>query len=365
MALTRGLLPGSYPTSKHFTTSGAWDLLPGNHKALGVTVFTRMWVDLSATPGVAAPVTHLADMWRDWEWSNPGNGPGGAGNWIKPQLDAAKAAGCNYVRFIGTLFGRDPASGYATISDTNYFNRWQQVLDYCRSIGLYVYPTFEFDTDAVAKKVWYGYSPFNSWRVPEYQHLMRLFQAYLDIIIGIDIQNEGYSWASQTSDTSFNNPGGNKNNGDLIYNAIKPIEPSIPLTISTFFKNPPNQADPKVNNVDGQRLPQIQADFWDTHIYYDATVSDFDVVTALGVPVLIGEFGQDFGSGSGPRQSRYNAVKAVVNRNFSGRLFAGAAAWSMWDSDAQTTLNQFRYGLASNTGTTRNDVSALFSSFPS
>lgn len=353
--LKRAIVPGTYPTSKHWTTQSQWDILPNGHKAKGVSIFDLTWGDYTVGPNTTWPASHLADMWSTWPWTT----------WIKPQIDmAVQTFGCNYIRFFATSYGRNPASGYASIlSDQAYFYQWKQLLDYCRSLGIYCYPTLEVDSDASAGRTWFGYSPNNAWRVPEWQHLARLFQAYLDVVMGIDMINEAYGWATTTSDTSYGNPGGNTYNAVIVYDALKSVLPQVPLTISTYFKNQPNQTNPWSSNSGGQRLPiQGVLDFYDCHIYYDAAQTDFDVVFTQGnQAVLIGEFGADVSTGTASRQSRYNSVAAVLSHTNA----AGAAAWNMWDSQTQTSQSLFRFGLADSSGNIRTDVESIFQAFPS
>jgi hypothetical protein len=309
---------GTYPASSRWTTQSPWDLLPNGHKAKGVTIFDRNWYGVA--PETYVP-THLADFWNTWEWSAAG-AFGAAGNWIKPQIDLAISIGCNFIRFCGTVIGRDANAGYTSgsgggiIPDAQYFPQWAQVLQYCRSNGIYCQPTFEIDTSpSTSGRA--SYSTTNAWRVPEWKRLLQLFQAYLDVVMCVDLLNEGYGWCSSTSDTSYGNPGGNTYNSVIIYDALKPTAGVIPLTVSTYFKATPNLSNPWVSNSGGQRLPTSGVfDYYDTHLYYDpVSPAEYDGLFQSGLPVLMGEFGQNMSVGTPDRQLRYNSALAMAERS--------------------------------------------------
>lgn len=312
--------------------------------------------------GTGSPTTTaMADFWYQWEWSAAGQPFGGPGNFIKPQIDLAIANGANYIRLMNPVIARNPLSGYANIlSDAQWLDQWKQVLDYCRSCGIYCYPTLEADTDSSSGVSYWGFSPNNAWRVQEYPRLLRLFRAYLDVVPCVDIMNEGMGWASSTTDTSYKNPGGNVYNGTIIWNALKPIAPELPMTISCYFKAQPNQTNPLTNNSQGQRVPNGATwDYVDAHCYYNAAATDYDVIMQqLNVPCLIGEFGDTVGSGN--RAARYNAVLALRNQNTSGRVCAGAALWSITDYNTASTD---QYGYSDSTGAVRSDVSSIWAQF--
>jgi hypothetical protein len=340
---SRFLTQGKYPVVQAIKPSGQWDLLPNGHRVLGVNIVDR--VDFQS----AGTKTHLADMWRDWEWSAAG-APGAAGNWIKPQIDAGKALGANTVRFFSTQYGRaGSGSGYATpINDATYFGRWDQLLSYLRSQGMYCYPCLCGDSD-MQDSQWYGYTPTLSWLQTEYAQHARFFTKYADVIIGVDLSNETTNWPTTSGQ------------GLAVYRAVKVEAPNLKFTWSADFHHAPN---PGGNNVDGRHYPPSGTfDFLDAHFYYDAAVSDMDsTMSFYNMPAIIGEFGQNMAAGTTARQSRYNATKAVVNNVTSGRQVAGALAWNMYDQD---TVSTNQWGIADASGNVRADVSALFSSFPS
>lgn len=67
-------------------------------------------------------------MWAVWDWEG----------WIKPQIDDLVSLGGNAVRLWGGGSLVNPA-GLMTMS--TYLAQWKQLLDYCASLNLYVYPT--------------------------------------------------------------------------------------------------------------------------------------------------------------------------------------------------------------------------------
>lgn len=284
-----------------------------------------------------------SDMWTQWEWSAAGN-PGAAGNWIKPQIDSAKAVGCNTVHLLGSQYCRiGSGSGLvspAPIDLPTYLGRWRQMLDYVRSIGLKAYVGFGGDSTICDFGAQYAYTPGASWLLQEYKDVAAMWAEYTDIIIGIDLSTEAKIWASNTA------------NSQPIYNAVKAIIPSVSLSWSNA--TPPYTA--------ASMVPASVLDHYDLHAYFDVGPSDIDAVLALGKPVILGEFGIDAASSTAARQARYNSVRRAVDRVAQGRWLAGAHVWSMYDQD---TLNTNQYGLATAAGVTRSDVLPIFQSLPS
>jgi hypothetical protein len=64
-------------------------------------------------------------FWGEWKWEDN----------IKWQIDLAKSVGANTIRIIGDYFAI--SNGVHTVAQ--YRAKWRQVIDYCKSIDMYVY----------------------------------------------------------------------------------------------------------------------------------------------------------------------------------------------------------------------------------
>ncbi|MGZ4530819.1 MAG: hypothetical protein ACXVXP_00535 [Mycobacteriaceae bacterium] len=304
-----------------------------------------------ATNNSSTP-THSADFWTAWPWTTQ----------IKPQIDQAKSLGVNTIRFFGTQMARlTQYSSYGSrLGDQTYFNRWDQLLSYVRAQGMYIYPCI-----GGSDWGWADFASFYNWSPPDTtagyqavyaemaQHL-RLFQAYLDIVIGVDLNNEAAGWAVGN--------GSQGRRGTALYSNLKSAAGPIPLTISSSMNAIPN---PSGQNANGQWIANFTntLDFVDIHLYCDPTPAQIDAVLSYyNLPTLMGEFGQNVAAGASARQSRYNNILACATNVTSGRQAAGSMVWSMWDQD---TVSSNQWGLADRSGNLHSDVQSVFQSFPS
>lgn len=288
-----------------------------------------------------------AELWGLWDWAG----------WVKPMLDNAKSIGLNTVRVMGSHNVQTGSGGPygAQISRAAYLANWTQLLDYCRSIGLWVYPSVAGDSQisdyghSVGSD--YGYTPGAAWMLGEYQAIATLFASYTDIIVGIDLYNEAQTWTRTLS------------NSQPIYNAVKAILPHVSLTWSTAWGAQP---------TDLSALPaQEVVDHWEVHIYFfEPTSNTLDgVFDGSGTQdirkVVIGEFGINDLSNSTARQSFYTSIKGLLTHiGANGRQCAGAMAWALSDQDQDASPRTNHYGLWTQGGTPRSDIITVLQTFP-
>lgn len=343
-----GLRAGQYSRVQAIQPASRWDLLPGGHQVKGVNLTSNNMPNTPVNPG------GWAKIWVDWDWTG----------WLKPQIDKALAIGINTIHIHGTNYGRTgsgstggTASGpYAEVlSLATYLAEWDQILSYCRSIGMYVYPGFNADSAICEYTGYGGYTPSDAFLTAEYTALAGVLGKYLDIVIGFDMAIESRPWAVA--------------HGSQFYPVVKAVEPRLKLAWSCDYATAPTVW----SNLN---LAYNSFDFIDIHNYWDATATDLDwLMNYWTKPVLIGEFGQNIGTtpngtsnnpggGTPARQSRYNGALAMVNNVTSGRRLAGACAWCMYDQNQDGVLNN-SFGMYDQAGNRRSDVSAIFDSFPS
>lgn len=264
--------------------------------------------------------TGYADLFAEWDWAG----------WIKFQVDLAVSAGCNCVRLIG-----DVAGVYAgTFSAATYRSRWRQLIDYCASLGVYVY---------VAGG---GVSQFGSMTQADIIAVLVELAAELDgdsTVVAFDvIQESGASWALT--------------NAHAVSEAVRavcdrPISYSIGAT-----------AKASVASVTNRNALAPWVDFFDYHLYFQC-----DARTLLGnywrtcsTPLMVGEFGSPNTSGQTVQEAFYDGIVATVGADpGGGRRLAGALAWSIVDGGV--TGN---YGLFSDAGTERTWLTSRLASLP-
>lgn len=298
-------------------------------------------------------------MWNAWEWSAAG-APGAPGNYIKPMIDQAKALGANTIRFFGMFSGRNPAllsgsiASYVQTSQATYLARWKQLLDYCRSIGMYVYPTLAGDSNINSSGVpytditkGYFYLPTTAWVIGEIQTMVAFLTQWADIIPAIDLYNEAVpAWRDVVG------------NGDAVYRAAKSVAPQFKYTWSqNAFYAGPAPAPP----TGGAWASGAILDFVDLHLYYNMNAADLDATVAFyNRPVLVGECGENLGAPAN-RAARYNSLSAVSGNVTAGRRTAGGIVWAMCPQGAGAA----DYGLCDVAMAPRADVSAIFTAMPS
>jgi hypothetical protein len=346
LAIPAAVPPDPPPTIPNpMVLDGPWDLLPTGLRSLGVNIAPRN----APNPGPTFRPNCWAELWSQWEWSAPGS-PGAPGNWIKPQIDQAKAMGLNTIHLIGSQ-GCRPGSGssvtYTTdqVDTATYLAHWAEALSYIRSIGMYANVSFGGDTQMSDYGATYGFIPSAGWLQDEYALCVELWQHYQDIVLGVDLSTEASIWASNTS------------NSLPIYQAVKAQAPGLKYTWSKALGSAP------VIGSTANIPPSNVLDYYDFHIYYNSNPADMDNVLAVrGLPVVIGEFGAPVSSGAANRTQFYNRVKAVDDYvDASGRRVAGVQAWCMYDQD---TNPAFQYGLCTAAGVERSDVVPVLQTFP-
>ena len=89
---------------------------------------SKLWgAHIVPTPAqVALAPADWTQLFIDWDWNG----------WVKPQIDAAVAAGAN---FIG-MFGCPDGVFSSAISQSTANSRWVQMANYCQSVGICLYP---------------------------------------------------------------------------------------------------------------------------------------------------------------------------------------------------------------------------------
>jgi hypothetical protein len=317
---------GTYLPKYPFQTASQWDLLPGGHQIKGVNIAAR---------NVFAPdYSCWADMWVNWEWSNGGS-PGSTGNWIKWQIDQAKALGANTIRFFSTQYGRPGSgSGYATpISTATYLAQWDQLANYLRSQGMYLYPVLGNDTSFEDFGT-YLYTTNQAWWTGEAILLARYLQKHADIIPGVDIHNEATNWANTAA------------TGPTVYLALKQAAPLLKYTWSC--------ADV------AKRPPASSYDYFEFHVYSGQVATFFDTLLSTNnLPVMMGEFGSAITNSTGTRQALYNSVAGMHASVTGGRRVAGSICWTAAPQDA-AGLSSADFGLWDSSGNARTDVTPIF-----
>lgn len=268
-------------------------------------------------------------FWRTWDWAS----------WIRPQLDdIAKVA--NAVRFWGNTL----AIADGSITTAQYITRWEQALDYARSLGLLVYPcggdlrhwgnfTWSQSTDAYSE--WAG-----------------LLSGYTNVI-GVDITNEASSALGSRP-------------GTYSYRQSEPADQLL-LELSGIVRN---AGLPVAHSRSIQNSHQWSAgyftdhlsDFLDFHVYYqpsrDDSLSVHQQPWSRGKRLIVGEFGQDTEVSSVERSDYYQAIKLMCNND---SRCVGAFAWSAWDLGQDKST---QWGLFDGQRNFRSDIGTVFLSFP-
>jgi hypothetical protein len=272
--------------------------------------------------------THTAgyeDLFNEWDWTG----------WIKFQIDLAASAGCNTVRLIGDVAGVDAG----TFTAATYRSRWRQLIDYCASLGMYVYV------------VGGGVSQFGTMTQADIIAVLVELAAELDgdpTVVAFDvIQESGWTWALT-----------NANEVSAAVRAVcdRPLTYSFPVTDKTTL----------ASQVYRDAL-RPHVDYFDYHIYLDDVTS----TTLLGnywsresAPLIVGEFGSPLSDGQSVQEAVYdNMLDAVSADPGDGRRVGGSLAWSIVDGAVAG-----QYGLFTDAGVERTyltDRLALFPTTPS
>lgn len=344
------------PAPQPIVRASPFDVLPGGRQGRGMHI-DSFWMQA----GVGYP--YAADFWSNWSKLNSTGSNGASwtnGAWLsmlKPQIDMAKTEGANVIEIPGTIMARYPKAGYTKLSDAAYFAAWRQVLAYCRSKGLYVIPRFNPDSSQFGQDSGYGFTPAVSWFITEYTALVNVFSEFVDVIAFVDLAIECCPWADANTTSAIS-----------VYQAVKAAEPRLLFTWSAAWTGSPG--NPPVWGANGSKWPDATfSDLTAIDMYYDSPASDVDgLIQAFASggnerPIFLTEFGQQRAAGTSARQSRFNAVNAVVQyAGAGGARCAGATLWMAIPQDTVDGSND--WGYCDTSFTPRTDVQSIWHSFP-
>lgn len=288
--------------------------------------------------------TVWAAMWTSWNWDN----------WIKPQIDDAAAVG-NAVR----LWGSTQAFLTGGITIKTYFDRWEQILDYCATKGLYVLPTGSDLQLDVARVI----TPTEA--AAHYGEWASVLSQY-PRVIGVDVMNEAWGLAPSGSYS--------RDSYEWLVSVLQacanevrdkslPVTASFPLfdaSLWSWSAAGPSPAGPQFTRYPVEPFFEL-SDYLDIHIYAHSTpkqVADtYENSWAVGKPMLFGEFGIAGHHPPDVRADYFRMVKRLVTARDDN---VGALSWSCYD--VNTSDNQS--GLYSAPGVLRDEIAKPFSEFP-
>lgn len=263
------------------------------------------------------------DLFLNWDWEG----------WIKPQIDRLVTVGGNLIRLISAAGAVvQPAFG---LDRETHHARWTQFLDYCESLGIYVYPcgggvmgvnTLVSTDDEIAALA---------------AHVVQWPN-----VVAFDVWNEGEG-ATQAQLQAA---------GAL----VRAAAPGLPITYSVNGITSSAQIAAAVASAPFLAAAD-DADFIDMHIYYDVAAADFNAVVAAApsLPILIGEFGIGQDALTAARSARYDAVRKTLGRPD----LLGAISWALADQALGATPAE-QFGMFSNAGVERTDVTDYFRTYP-
>ncbi|MCV7177495.1 glycoside hydrolase family 5 protein [Mycolicibacterium sphagni] len=239
-------------------------------------------------------------MMLTWDWES----------WIKPQIDDLVSLGGNAVRLWGdtavvALNGK--------LSLDTYLARWKQQLDYCQSLGLYVYAC-----GGAAAHITLADT------APMYQEWVSLLATYPNVI-GVDLLNEPWGYADYG--------GGDYSATVQLVQGLADIVHGCGLPVGTGFPGTPTRP-----NWD-TKLPPVApffevADVIDWHCYSTDVTADFIAATleepwAQGKPMVFGETGLSKVATTDPAAADwYRTVGSLISSN---NRMLGAFAWSVYN----------------------------------
>lgn len=285
-----------------------------------------------------------AAMWTVWDWDN----------WIKPQIDDAAAVG-NAVR----LWGSTQTFLAGNITEDVYFARWQQMLDYCATKGLFMLPTGSDLQNDLPQTL-------SSAKVESHYATWANMLAQYPGVIGVDLMNE--AWGMTVPGTYQQADYGwlltiLRAAADATHAQGLPVTVSFPVFDSSVWSwNPTGPAPAGALFGKHPFAPFFElSDYLDFHIYADTTLADiastYSNSWADGKQMIFGEFGKGADQPSATRAGFYTMVEQLVSARAD---HLGALAWSCYD--VNTTDNA--YGLYSAPGILRDDIAVPFASFP-
>ena len=261
-----------------------------------------------------------ATFWQVWDWEGR----------IKWQIDLAKSIGANTVRIFGNVDG--VITGMFTTAQ--YRAKWRQAIDYCASIGLYVYvcggdATAHPIADVTAVLVELGKEINGDKNV-----------------IGWDVIQENYYFANDNKATVV-----------PALRAVCDRKITFSFTSGVTF----------AANTSGRfARDQLRdwVDFYDYHAYWDVTPADVDAYWSGGEdkPLVFGEFSSTPGNMTA-QVARYETVRAsIAYTRTDGRHVAGGLSWAIADQEAVDPAKH--YGMWANNGTPRVELIEKFKQFP-
>jgi len=288
---------------------------PTTAKILGFNIAPKL------SYGTARPFENL---FIEWDWDG----------WIKKQIDycAGNNIGLNACRLIGGQMG--VVDGMYTQS--YYDSRMTQLVEYCRSLGIYYYAT------GFGKSAYNAIAPATSMSVvaATLSTTLRVLQAYPNVI-GCDVIQEA-NGAYNPSDASLIE----------LLGLLRGSGVTLPLTCSTA----------EINVSSAATAPWLYAmagnfDFIDIHNYtYPVTMQAFDVVLAAfpDKDILMGEFGR---AQNIAEASRLVDLRQMLDLANSGNpRLRGAVFWAATDQD---TVSSNQWGLYPTTFTVRSEQTQL------
>jgi hypothetical protein len=287
-----------------------------------------------------------AAMWRTWDWTGR----------IKPQIDDAAKIG-NAIRFPGNT----ACMAQGTVAQATYLARWKQVLDYCVSKNLYVYPVG---------------GDLGHWGDFSYSDASTLFTAWADLlhaypntVVGVDITDEawGEMQPQNAQTTTYKQPENYIDMLDHIGHIVRdhakvPVTHSFPLTDVSWWTL---AIDP---------VPRLfwMSDYLDYHIYCglpdppgggiyttpSQAAQAFTTPWGKGKRMMVGGFGANMTLTSSQRIAQYQQVCDIFA---SQTDIKGVFNWACWDL-GNTPSDQ--WGLYDGSRQLRADISTPFATIP-
>jgi hypothetical protein len=264
-------------------------------------------------------------LFSEWDWDN----------WIKPQIDRARALGMNTVRLIGNpgIIFLPAGENYPAITQEQYIARWRQIAEYTRSLGMMLYP-------ALCEKwaFWDGstFDYADPLRIEAIKAVAQALSEYPNVI-GFDVFQEG----------SGKDDGLTVKNVLDLYGAVRSVAPGVPLTTSNSSDG---FGDADDFWSDRESVPYQAwtasggSDFIDIHVYLEnVKVASLAHFSSIGKPILVGEFGTP--QSLTPAEQRGRIISGRDLHDAPGVL--GSIVWGLAD---QGTADIDKVGVWDNSG---------------
>lgn len=295
--------------------------------------------------------------------SDPAHSSAEAGSWVnfqfaqwwQPLIDDTAALGANCLRIWGSV---QPVN-LGGITLATYLSRWETVLSYCETKGIYVYAT-----GGAFGSHWAGTDAQN---IQLYTDWASMLATHANVI-GVDIANE--SW-SQAANDPTNAPHWLTLCGQLI-DAVH----TAGLPAATSNRGVTNSSGgwtiDVYNGVAWHDFIVI-GDWVDFHVYDPYTYTQMQAFynhpqlgpAAGNKEVFFGEFGTTVSGAYSPvRTTLYPAMKNLI---LAHPRHVGGTCWAIWDFTNNVDWLYGLYALSSfppGTRTLRHDQSDVFATFP-